>query len=112
MHVRLLPLFRDAPAVPFGVHWMALARKAAGKDVGTWLGQSTSTMRAGEDDWDVPGVQYPFPVSGEGSTGAAASGATAPQQKGQERQRHVSVSPRAGSTLRAHAMAGRGRAAS
>ncbi|KAJ7120850.1 hypothetical protein C8R44DRAFT_877175 [Mycena epipterygia] len=26
----------------------------------------------GEDDWDVPGVQYPSPVSGEGSTDAGA----------------------------------------
>jgi hypothetical protein len=32
----------DAPVAPFGVHRMALACKAAGKDVGTWFGLSAA----------------------------------------------------------------------
>jgi hypothetical protein len=34
LHARLLSWFLDAPAAPFGVHRMALAGMAAGKDVG------------------------------------------------------------------------------
>ncbi|KAJ7889668.1 hypothetical protein B0H13DRAFT_882906 [Mycena leptocephala] len=34
---RLLSWFPNAPAAPFGVHRMALAGKAAGKDVGMWF---------------------------------------------------------------------------
>ncbi|KAJ6522191.1 hypothetical protein DFH09DRAFT_1251014 [Mycena vulgaris] len=34
--------FLDAPAAPFGVHRMALAGKAAGKDVGMWFGPSAA----------------------------------------------------------------------
>ncbi|KAJ7673031.1 hypothetical protein DFH06DRAFT_1319246 [Mycena polygramma] len=39
---RLLSWFLDAPAAPFGVHRMALAGKAAGKDVGMWFGPSAA----------------------------------------------------------------------
>ncbi|KAJ7442938.1 peptidase family C54-domain-containing protein [Mycena galericulata] len=41
-HARLLSWFLDAPAAPFGVHRMALAGKAAGKDVGMWFGPSAA----------------------------------------------------------------------
>ncbi|KAJ6598047.1 hypothetical protein B0H10DRAFT_2441493 [Mycena sp. CBHHK59/15] len=41
-HARLLSWFLDAPAAPFGVHRMALAGKAAGKDVGMWFGLSAA----------------------------------------------------------------------
>ncbi|KAJ7106383.1 hypothetical protein C8R44DRAFT_886253 [Mycena epipterygia] len=38
-HAQLLSWFLDVPAAaPFGVHRMALARKAAGKDMGMWFG--------------------------------------------------------------------------
>ncbi|KAJ6467168.1 hypothetical protein C8R47DRAFT_1152898, partial [Mycena vitilis] len=40
MHARLLSWFLDAPAAPFGVHPMALAGKAAGKDVGCGWGRA------------------------------------------------------------------------
>ncbi|KAJ7669634.1 hypothetical protein B0H17DRAFT_1086524 [Mycena rosella] len=45
---RLLSWFLDAPSAPFGVHRMALAGKATGKDVGMWFGCSTAaaTMRS------------------------------------------------------------------
>ncbi|KAJ7494901.1 peptidase family C54-domain-containing protein [Mycena latifolia] len=39
---RLLSWFLDAPAAPFSVHRMALAGKAAGKDVGMWFGPSAA----------------------------------------------------------------------
>ncbi|KAJ7881837.1 hypothetical protein B0H13DRAFT_2667498 [Mycena leptocephala] len=39
---RLLSWFPDAPAAPFGVHRMALAGEAAGKDVGMWFGLSAA----------------------------------------------------------------------
>ncbi|KAJ7891666.1 peptidase family C54-domain-containing protein [Mycena olivaceomarginata] len=42
LHARLLSWFLDAPAAPFGVHRMALAGKAAGKDVGMWFGPSAA----------------------------------------------------------------------
>ncbi|KAJ6600231.1 hypothetical protein B0H10DRAFT_2320514 [Mycena sp. CBHHK59/15] len=42
LHARLLSWFLDAPAAPFGVHRMALAGKAAGKDVGIWFGPSAA----------------------------------------------------------------------
>ncbi|KAJ7635598.1 hypothetical protein DFH06DRAFT_1336616 [Mycena polygramma] len=38
LHARLLSWFRDAPAAPFGLHRMALAATAAGKDVGAERG--------------------------------------------------------------------------
>ncbi|KAJ7075202.1 peptidase family C54-domain-containing protein [Mycena belliarum] len=41
-HARLLSWFLDAPAAPFSVHRMALAGKAAGKDVGMWFGPSAA----------------------------------------------------------------------
>ncbi|KAJ6622464.1 hypothetical protein B0H10DRAFT_2431848 [Mycena sp. CBHHK59/15] len=41
-HARLLSWFFDAPAATFGVHRMALAGKAAGKDVGMWFGLSAA----------------------------------------------------------------------
>ncbi|KAJ7436120.1 hypothetical protein FB451DRAFT_1455160 [Mycena latifolia] len=41
-HARLLPWFLDAPAAPLSVHRMALAGKAAGKDVGMWVGPSVA----------------------------------------------------------------------
>ncbi|KAJ7433638.1 hypothetical protein B0H11DRAFT_757814 [Mycena galericulata] len=41
-HARLLSWFLDAPAAPFGVHRMALAGKAQGKDVGMWFGPSAA----------------------------------------------------------------------
>ncbi|KAJ7799476.1 hypothetical protein B0H14DRAFT_3787758 [Mycena olivaceomarginata] len=41
-HARLPLWFLDAPAAPFGVHRMALAGKAAGKDVGMWFGPSSA----------------------------------------------------------------------
>ncbi|KAJ7452015.1 hypothetical protein FB451DRAFT_699438 [Mycena latifolia] len=41
-HARLLSWFLDAPAAPFGVHRMALAGKAAGKNVGMWFGPSAT----------------------------------------------------------------------
>ncbi|KAJ6580027.1 hypothetical protein DFH09DRAFT_1444402 [Mycena vulgaris] len=41
-HVRLVSWFLDATAAPFGVHRMALADKAAGKDVGMWFGPSAT----------------------------------------------------------------------
>ncbi|KAJ7768174.1 hypothetical protein DFH07DRAFT_769384, partial [Mycena maculata] len=41
-HARLLSWFLDAPGAPFGVHRMALAGKAAGKDVGMWFGPSAA----------------------------------------------------------------------
>ncbi|KAJ7827366.1 hypothetical protein B0H14DRAFT_3467156 [Mycena olivaceomarginata] len=43
--LRFCPLragFLDAPVVPFGVHRMALASKAAEKDVGMWFGPSAA----------------------------------------------------------------------
>jgi cysteine protease ATG4 len=40
--VVLLSWFLDAPAAPFGVHRMALAGKAAGKDAGMWFGPSAA----------------------------------------------------------------------
>ncbi|KAJ7094975.1 hypothetical protein C8R44DRAFT_598615, partial [Mycena epipterygia] len=39
---RLLSLFLDALVAPFGVYRMALAGKAAGKDVGMWFGLSAA----------------------------------------------------------------------
>ncbi|KAJ7916666.1 hypothetical protein B0H13DRAFT_357975 [Mycena leptocephala] len=42
LHVRLLSWFLDTPAAPFGVHRMALAVRAAGKDVGMWFGPSAA----------------------------------------------------------------------
>ncbi|KAJ7619970.1 hypothetical protein DFH06DRAFT_69828 [Mycena polygramma] len=42
LHARLLSWFLDAPAAPFGVHRMALAGKAAGKDAGMWFGPSAA----------------------------------------------------------------------
>ncbi|KAJ6491180.1 hypothetical protein C8R45DRAFT_1213193 [Mycena sanguinolenta] len=42
LHARLISWFLDAPAAPFGVHRMALAGKAAGKDVGMWFGPSAA----------------------------------------------------------------------
>ncbi|KAK6981095.1 peptidase family C54-domain-containing protein [Favolaschia claudopus] len=41
-HARLVSWFLDAPAAPFGVHRMALAGKAAGKDVGMWFGPAAA----------------------------------------------------------------------
>ncbi|KAJ7844330.1 hypothetical protein B0H13DRAFT_2676200 [Mycena leptocephala] len=42
LRARLLSWFPDAPAAPFGVHRMALAGKAVGKDVGMWFGPSAA----------------------------------------------------------------------
>ncbi|KAJ7245089.1 hypothetical protein C8J57DRAFT_1191054 [Mycena rebaudengoi] len=42
VHARLLSWFLDSPAAPFGVHRMALAGKAQGKDVGMWFGPSAA----------------------------------------------------------------------
>ncbi|KAJ7216903.1 hypothetical protein C8J57DRAFT_1732410 [Mycena rebaudengoi] len=39
---RLLSWFLDSPVAPFGVHRMALAGKAQGKDVGMWVGPSAA----------------------------------------------------------------------
>ncbi|KAJ7241743.1 hypothetical protein C8J57DRAFT_72557 [Mycena rebaudengoi] len=39
---RLLSWFLDSPAAPFGVHLIALAGKALGKDVRMWLGPSAA----------------------------------------------------------------------
>ncbi|KAF8303099.1 hypothetical protein DL93DRAFT_2043109, partial [Clavulina sp. PMI_390] len=43
-YVKILSWFLDTPSpiVPFGVHRMALAGKALGKDVGSWFGPSTA----------------------------------------------------------------------
>ncbi|KAJ7080094.1 hypothetical protein C8R44DRAFT_653854, partial [Mycena epipterygia] len=38
----LVSWFLDAPTAPFGVHRMALAGKAVGKDVGMWFGLSAA----------------------------------------------------------------------
>ncbi|KAJ6472122.1 hypothetical protein C8R47DRAFT_739364 [Mycena vitilis] len=45
LHARLLSWFLDAPAAPFGVHPMALAGKAAGKDVGCGWGRARRLWR-------------------------------------------------------------------
>ncbi|KAJ7109010.1 hypothetical protein C8R43DRAFT_183653 [Mycena crocata] len=42
VHARLVSWFLDTPVAPFGVHRMALAGKAAGKDVGMWFGPSAA----------------------------------------------------------------------
>jgi hypothetical protein len=42
VHAPLLPWFLDSSAAPFGVHRMALAGKAQGKDVGMWFGPSAA----------------------------------------------------------------------
>ncbi|CAE6479650.1 unnamed protein product [Rhizoctonia solani] len=44
IYVKILTWFFDTPSplAPFGVHRMALAGKALGKDVGTWFGPSTA----------------------------------------------------------------------
>ncbi|KAJ7429264.1 hypothetical protein B0H11DRAFT_2266316 [Mycena galericulata] len=42
-HLHLLSWFLNAPAVPFGVHHMALAGKAQGKDVGMWIAPSAAS---------------------------------------------------------------------
>lgn len=44
VYVKILTWFFDTPSPlsPFGVHRMALAGKALGKDVGTWFGPSTA----------------------------------------------------------------------
>ncbi|KAJ6617080.1 hypothetical protein B0H10DRAFT_2218873 [Mycena sp. CBHHK59/15] len=42
VHARLLSWFLDAPAASFGVHRMALAGKAAGKNVGMFFGPSAA----------------------------------------------------------------------
>ncbi|KAJ6599654.1 hypothetical protein B0H10DRAFT_2196476 [Mycena sp. CBHHK59/15] len=42
LHARLLSWFLDSPSAPFGVHRMALAGKALGKDVGMWFGMSAA----------------------------------------------------------------------
>ncbi|KAF8761553.1 Peptidase family C54 [Rhizoctonia solani] len=44
VYVKILTWFFDTPSplAPFGVHRMALAGKALGKDVGTWFGPSTA----------------------------------------------------------------------
>jgi hypothetical protein len=42
LHARLLSWFLDTPAAPFGVHRMALAVRAAGKDVGMWFGPNAA----------------------------------------------------------------------
>lgn len=44
MYVKIITWFLDnpSPLVPFGVHRMALAGKALGKDVGSWFGPSTA----------------------------------------------------------------------
>ncbi|KAJ7681181.1 hypothetical protein B0H17DRAFT_869442, partial [Mycena rosella] len=41
-HTRLLSCFLHTPVAPFGVHRMALADKAASKDVGMWFGPSAA----------------------------------------------------------------------
>ncbi|KAJ7605278.1 hypothetical protein DFH06DRAFT_260259 [Mycena polygramma] len=41
-HALLLSWFLDLQAAPFGVHRMALAGKAAGKEVGMWFGPSAA----------------------------------------------------------------------
>ncbi|KAJ7712200.1 hypothetical protein B0H16DRAFT_581340 [Mycena metata] len=55
LHARLLSWFLDAPAAPFGVHRMALAGKAAGKDVRMWSGPSTAagTLRTLVDAFPI-----------------------------------------------------------
>ncbi|KAJ7870394.1 hypothetical protein B0H13DRAFT_2061784, partial [Mycena leptocephala] len=42
LHTRLLSWFLDALAAPFGMHHMALAGKAARKDVGMWFGPNAA----------------------------------------------------------------------
>ncbi|KAJ6611538.1 hypothetical protein B0H10DRAFT_2223937 [Mycena sp. CBHHK59/15] len=42
---RLLSWFLNTTVAPFGMHRMALAGKAAGKDVGMWFGPSAATGR-------------------------------------------------------------------
>ncbi|KAJ6580082.1 hypothetical protein DFH09DRAFT_1076988 [Mycena vulgaris] len=46
-HAHLVSWFLDAPAAPFGVHRMALAGKAAGKNVGMWFGPSAAAGALG-----------------------------------------------------------------
>ncbi|KAJ7734245.1 hypothetical protein B0H16DRAFT_154352 [Mycena metata] len=52
LHARLLSWFLDASAAPFGVHRMALAGNAAGKDVGMWFGPSAAV---GVLSWNARG---------------------------------------------------------
>ncbi|KAJ7768135.1 hypothetical protein DFH07DRAFT_954710 [Mycena maculata] len=60
--------FLDTPAAPFGVHRMALAGKATGKDVGMWFGPSAA---AGAVRWvplTLPVIPHPRPSSHRLST--------------------------------------------
>ncbi|KAJ7465526.1 hypothetical protein FB451DRAFT_421834 [Mycena latifolia] len=62
-HAHLLSWFLDAPAAPFGVHRMALAGKAAGKNVGMWFGPSAtaSAVRMLVDAFPRTAVAFPLP---------------------------------------------------
>ncbi|KAJ7616137.1 hypothetical protein FB45DRAFT_935358 [Roridomyces roridus] len=65
-HARLISWFLDAPAAPFGVHRMALAGKAAGKDVGMWFGPSAaaSAVRTLVDGFPTCGLGVCVGVDG------------------------------------------------
>ncbi|KAJ6483457.1 peptidase family C54-domain-containing protein, partial [Mycena vulgaris] len=57
-HVHLVSWFLDATAAPFVVHRMALAGKAAGKDVGMWFGPcaTAGALRTLVDAYAVCGL--------------------------------------------------------
>ncbi|KAJ6495851.1 hypothetical protein DFH09DRAFT_1103743 [Mycena vulgaris] len=65
---RLLSLFLDAPAAPFGfgVHWMVLAGKAAGRDVGMWFGPNAAAgaLRILVDAYPVCGLDVSVATDG------------------------------------------------
>ncbi|KAJ7886082.1 hypothetical protein B0H13DRAFT_2342995 [Mycena leptocephala] len=54
VHARLFSWFLDAPAAPFGIHRMALAGKAAGKNVGMWFGPSAAASAIREVAHSLP----------------------------------------------------------
>ncbi|KAJ7718815.1 hypothetical protein B0H16DRAFT_1608276, partial [Mycena metata] len=66
LHARLLSWFLDAPAAPFGVHRMALAGKAAGKDVGMWFGPNAAAgaLRTLVDAFPICGLGVSFATDG------------------------------------------------
>ncbi|KAK6978243.1 peptidase family C54-domain-containing protein [Favolaschia claudopus] len=65
-HARLVSWFLDAPAAPFGVHRMALAGKAAGKDVGMWFGPAAaaSAVRMLVDGFPACGLGVSVGIDG------------------------------------------------
>ncbi|KAJ7889656.1 hypothetical protein B0H13DRAFT_1887921 [Mycena leptocephala] len=66
LRARLLSWFPDTLAAPFGVHRMALAGKAVGKDVGMWFGPSAAAgaLRTLVDAFPAAGLSVSVATDG------------------------------------------------